>query len=618
MAPGSRLPVFFLLIPFLVGVGSVKAETISLADLGFRDGAVMTAAQASSEIFFPLPRRPSGARLNLNVETSGLLEPGAQLIVKAGDVPLASFALDQVQRSKVSVEIPAEALQTDFIRVELTSEVAGALGGCSVATGAQSWVRLTGDSGIEVERGNGPQPLPAELWRRAVGEVKIGIPARPTLQQAEAALEIFGALRRRGARPAFVDLPASISGNAPDILIATPADLAIGSREPVAVLPSGARRGASLLIQSPEAARSLILLPEVLSAELALDSALARGVTPDSTKITLAALGYRERTLRLQTRTFETVDIPIHRLPQGRLPQAIVLFGQGSTLSAQEIVVADVFLDGVFIDSFAMRDDFGLSGRRIALPGDLVAENGGKLELRLRHLAREGHCSRDGSFQLRGTSYLELSEDRIQTTDLTGLFVSPDGQAHVAVQAEYVDRLREFLPLIANLLGDRAGPGASVSVGQGPPVTGLDRGPTIWFGRAPPADATQMPVEFGRGRIEIDVPAIQGRLSLTEPVEASVVQLVQTPRRQAVWIYPGAKGSVGEVDALSGTVAVLDGTHTITIDTRLTHKAVEYPEQRTFQDQLSLYRTELFILGWLLLSALALFLILRLRRGQAR
>ncbi|MFD2265076.1 cellulose biosynthesis cyclic di-GMP-binding regulatory protein BcsB [Lacibacterium aquatile] len=609
MASARRTAILATALAALCGMA--HADTIRLADLGYADGALLTASQTAAEVFFPLPARASDGRLRFDAQTSGLLPPGAMLTVRVGGIPLATVQLDQTARSRLSVEIPAESLQADYARVEFNVDLPGGIGNCGVAESAASWVRISGDSTFDVERGAGALPLPGELWRRAVGDIRVGIPAEPTLAQSEAALEIYGALRRRGARPQFVDLPDSITaGNAPDILIA-------GAREPTTVVASSARAGASLQISSPEAARALILLPEVQSAELALDSALARGVAPDANKVTLAALGYRERTARLQARTVETITIPVHRLPQGRLPRAVVLFGQGSELSAQEIVVADVYIDGAFVDSFALRDEFGLDGRRIELPGDLVSD-GGRLEIRLRHLARAGQCSQGASFQLRGTSYLELTDQRVDAYDLRHLFISPDGQAHVAVQPEYANRLREFLPVIAQLIDDRAGPGASISVVEGAPTTGIDRGPTIWFGRMPPADLAGAPVQFGRGRVDIALPDGQGTLSLAQPVEASVVQLVQTPRRQAVWIYPGAPGSARVAGGIDGTVTVLDGVRATAVDTKSERRSVEYPEQLTFQDQLTLYRTELFVLGWLLLSALALFIVLRLRRGEVR
>jgi hypothetical protein len=99
------------------------------------------------------------------------------------------------------------------------------------------------------------------------------------------------------------------------------------------------------------------------------------------------------------------------------------------------------------------------------------------------------------------------------------------------------------------------------------------------------------------------------------------VQLTGTNGAAGLWLSPGSRASLARPAPLSaGDVAVFDGAgaQPLSFETRTTGAVVERPSGSVADSLLSRWRSELFVVAWIVVTLFTLLIIMRLRRMRGR
>lgn len=587
---------------------ALGATANSLQELGFPEGFVLRGPRAEVEAFFPLPANPARPELAVELQPSPMLDPYSSVVVYVGESPIAALPLKDGPRTE-RVPVPPALARGEFLPVRFVADQAlrrddlcfdNDSPGVYTRIGAES--RL--EAGAEGSEGVGT------VWRRFAGRVSISLPAPPGLGDIEAALVLATALHGRGAEPVMV------GPNEPGAMIrigraGTPLSL-----EQIAGAPDGTMR---LRVADTAAARALVSAGSVLRR---LDIANARGeataVAPDAKvdSVSFAELGLRPQQVAIYTAGAITFELPFDRLPSGRHPVALQLFGRGPSTPGEEALAVSLSAGGRLLWSYTYRGIVELDGITVPLPADLLRHRM-SVTLRFARLGARRACGSDDAlpFQLRDTSRVVLGDGFAPVTDFGGFAVNGEKPALVRIETSPADAVAA-VPLLARLLAGAAARPQAIEVAQG---ARLER-PFILLSRNAPAEIA------GAGLLRPDLGRVvllderQGaRVEVSPAAGMTLVQLVSASGVPGLWVSPGQETSLRHPAALTtGNVAVYDGAvRPVVFDTRKPQVAVE--EARRGASEASLldkWRNELFILAWVLIILLAVAAVVRLRRRR--
>jgi hypothetical protein len=584
-----------------IGAGTVPAAT--LADLGFPDGVTLRGPRPSLEVFFPLPREATGATLVMQLTASPALDALSSVTIEAGGVTVATFAARTLAAAPQRIPVPDRLLAEDFLRVAVLADQAlDRSDPCADNSGPAVWSRVEPGTSLELVAPAGRAGV-GEAWRRLAGTVRIAVAETAGTAEIEAALALAVALWTRGARPEVTTQQ-------------TGADIVIGAQPDALSAPT---QGPALRIADAAAARALIAMPGLVRAPTSVTGARgnAQGVAAGSgAEMAFGTLGIRAAPVAFAGNGRITFDLPFDRLPAGRVPTAVTLFLGGSALPANETVLVTLLAGQRLIGSTTMRGRIGLDGWQVALPEDVVRHRM-RFELVMQRVSQQRACAGDGTLlaELQPGSWVRLADgvpraDRIENVSISSdrpALLRIDGPPSAAVPA---------LALAARLLADAgARPTALTVAGDAAP---LDRTFVI-IGTAPPNGIQDPPVRPDRGRIVITDTANGQQTELTLGEGPTTVQLVRSANANGLWLSPGAPETMRNVGGLSGgTLAVLDGVGSpLVVDTSLPRFVVQQPGASDLAALLARWRTELFILAWIVLTLVAVLIVVRIRRARA-
>ena len=437
----------------------------------------------------------------------------------------------------------------------------------------------------------------------------MSLPAPPSLPDLEAAVTLATALYNRGAEPVMV------GPNDPSALIR------IGrANTPIALEQVAGSPGAwRLRVADTSAARALVSAAPLMRT---LDSVVARGepgsvaIAASAESVAFSEIGLRPQQVAIYSSGTLTFELPFDRLPPGRHPVALQLFGRGPMTPNDEAMAISLSVGGRLLWSNTYRGAVELDGVQVALPADLLRHRM-TVTLRLARLGARRACGSDDAlaFQLRDTSRVMLADGYAGASDFGGFAVNGERPALVRVDIPPTDAV-SAVPLMGRLLNGAAARPQAIELTSG---AALSR-PFILVSRAAPADiAGAGLLRPDLGRVVLDDQRNGARVEVAPAAGMTLVQLVAAGSVPGLWVSPGSEASLRDPAGLTlGNVAVFDGqVRPVVFDTRRPSVAVEEARFTTETTLLDRWRNELFILAWVLIILLAVVAVVRLRRRRS-
>ncbi len=578
----------------------------SLRELGFPEGFVLRGPRAEVETFFPLPSNPSRVVLALDFQPSPMLDAFSSIVVYIGESPLIALPLKDGARVE-RIDIPPALARGEFLQVRLVADQALRRDDlCFDNDSPGVYTRIGSESRLEYQA-EGTEGV-GTVWRRLAGRVPMSLPAPPSLPDLEAAVTLATALYNRGAEPVMVG-PGD-----PSALIR------IGrANTPLALEPvAGAAGTWRLRVADTSAARALVAAAPMMRT---LDSVVARGepgtvaVAASAESVAFSEIGIRPQQVAVYSAGSLTFELPFDRLPPGRHPTALQLFGRGPMTPTDEAMAISLTVGGRLLWSNTYRGAVELDGVRVALPPDLLRHRM-TVTLRLARLGARRACGSDDAlpFQLRDTSRVILADGYAGASDFGGFAVNGERPALVRVDIPPSDAVAA-VPLLGRLLNGAAARPQAIELTSG---AALSR-PFVLLSRAAPADiAGAGLLRPDLGRVVLDDQRNGARVEVAPAAGMTLVQLVSAGSVPGLWVSPGAEASLRAPAGLTlGNVAVFDGqVRPVVFDTRRPTVAVEEARFTTEATLLDRWRNELFILAWVLIILLAVVAVVRLRRRR--
>lgn len=587
----------------LPGAGAL-ANT--LRELGFPEGLVLRGPRAEVEAFFPLPTNSGRVVLALELTPSPMLDAYSSVVVYIGESPLVALPLKDGARIE-RIDIPPALARGEFLPVRLVADQALRRDNlCFDNDSPGVYTRIGAESRLEYQA-EGSEGVGA-VWRRLAGRVPMALPAPPSLQDLEAAVTLATALYSRGAEPVMVG-PSDPAALIRIGRTSTPLSLEQVSGSP------GAWR---LRVADTSAARALVTAAPLLRT---LDSAVARGepgsvaIAASADSVALSEIGVRPATVAIYSAANLTFELPFDRLPPGRHPIALQLFGRGPNTPPDEAMAVSLTVGGRLLWSHTYRGVVELDGVQVALPPDLLRHRM-SVTLRLARLGARRACGSDDAltFQLRDTSRVMLADGYATASDFGGFAVNGERPALVRVDTPPSDAVAA-VPLLAQLLNGAAARPQAIELASG---AALSR-PFILLSRAAPADISGAGLlRPDLGRVVLDDQRSGARVEVSPAASLTLVQLVAAGTVPGLWVSPGAEPSLRNPAGLTlGNVAVFDGqVRPVVFDTRRPSVAVEEARLTAGTSLLDRWRNELFILAWVLIILLAVVAVVRLRQRR--
>ncbi len=586
---------------------ALAAQANSLRELGFPEGFVLRGPRAEVEAFFPLPSNPSRTELVLDLQPSPMLDAYSSIVVYIGESPLVALPLKDGARIE-RIPVPPALARGEFLQVRLVADQALRRDDlCFDNDSPGVYTRISADSRLETAA-EGTEGV-GTVWRRLAGRVPMALPVPPSLQDLEAAVTLATALYSRGAEPVMVG-PTD-----PTALIRigranTPLTL-----EQVAGAAAGTWR---LRVADTAAARALVSAAPMMRT---LESVVARGepgsvaVAASAESVAFSEIGVRPQQVAIYSMGTLTFELPFDRLPPGRHPVALQLFGRGPATPLDEALAISLSVGGRLLWSNTYRGVVELDGVQVALPADLLRHRM-TVTLRLARLGSRRACGSDDAlpFQLRDTSRVLLADGYAGSSDFGGFAVNGERPALVRVDVPPSDAVAA-VPLLGRLLNGAAARPQAIEVAGG---ASLSR-PFILLSRAAPAEIGGAGLlRPDLGRVVLDDQRNGARVEVAPASGMTLVQLVAAGSVPGLWVSPGSEASLRDPAGLTlGNVAVFDGQlRPVVFDTRRPSVAVEEARFTAEATLLDRWRNELFLLAWVLIILLAVVAVVRLRRRR--
>lgn len=596
------------------------AQAASLAEIGFIHGFTLRGPHAEAEVYFPLPSGTTDADLAIDFTPSAAIDQLSSITVYAGDEPLATIPTRDGARV-VHLTIPGRLAEGDFLRIRFAADQALRRDEqCFDNDNPSVWTHIAPSTALTAA--GGADAGIGALWRGLGGEVGIAMPAEPSLADLQTGLTIATAITVRGGRPVIVpadDVRARIrvARSAVPLSVEWRSDLVANTA--VATPPRTIGR---ITVSDPAAARALVSAGAVLRG---VDTAVIAGETmpgfklssPDS--ISFAEMGLHPAALGVYSTAFVNMEIPFNRLPAGRRPVAIQLFGRGASPPLDEALVVTLSLNNRLLWSETFRGAVVLDGVKVNLPEDLVRHHM-VVTLRVVRVGSKRVCGADDSlpFDLRDTTRFLLTDGGPNPQNFAAFSMPGDRPSLVRFDVPLATGAAT-IPLVASLLSDAGSRAASIDVvGPGSP---LDRPFIVVAGALPLELAGTAPARLDQGRIVLERPLDGTKVVLNNANRFTLVQLTAAGPNPGLWISPGAAATLVRPAPLSaGDVAVFDGGGKLPVsfETRPSGAVVERPLTSVADQLLTRWRSELFVVGWIAVTLFTVLLILRLRRMRGR
>ena len=600
------LPVLAMGLIVAAGLAGRPARAASLADLGYIDGIALRGSSAAAEVFFPLPAGARSSVLTLEVTPSSSLDALSSLTVFVAGEPVMTVPSSNGTRP-IAIALPDRLVRGNFIGVRVVADQALRRGeACFDNDTAAVWSRI--EPSTRLESVAGAAASVGSAWQNLAGSVSLALPPSAGLPDIEAALVLAVALTERGADPAILNADDAAAGAAQIAITRGPV--------PLSVLPRSGTT-AQLLVAGPGAARALVaaapLLVGMMGAQVSADR-ITQAAPARADSISLAELGIHPAILSISGSASLTFGLRFDRLPADKHPTGLVLFGRGATLPADETLIASVLVGDQLAWSRTFRGAVELDGETVTIPSSQL-RNRLPITLQLVRAGGKHACGSNDSlgFQLRDTTRIDLAAGYGPVRSF-GSFVVPRDRAAL-VRLDTPAAAARVLPLLARVLADAGALPAAIEIA--PAGTALNRPFVVVAETPPPEIAGSAPVRPDLGNVVLQRPAEGVRVELSRANALNVLQVVRTPDGiPGLWISPGSAPVPARPASLSaGNVAVFaSAAIPASFDTQSPDVLVESPRAGTLNSLLARWRTELFVLVWIVLTVVVVAVMVRLRR----
>lgn len=586
------------------------ARTITLKELGFRDGLTFRSMSQAQTLYFPVgaPAAVAGMSLALPYRTASAFEARRSLEAWVGDRPVATVALPREATSSViTVPVSVADVKNGFLAVTLKYAGVATEDRCVDERAAGDYVTFAADDGLRLSLVPGALNTVQAVAAFAPPDLRVVLP-----QRAATAAEVAAALSlAAGARGtlSFTGAPAAGAGW-------SQTTVAIGQGQaPLAVTAAPGGPGVTLGGTDPAAGAKIFTSGWSALARTPAAAGKIDGPAARNDRMTLRTLGAAPQTQDVVGRADWPTAFSLKQLPAGMEPQAVDLkVVVPPDPSGESIVTAS--LNGQVIAN-ARASWPGTTDLSASLPKGLATLDNNLIVSVIRQ-PRGGDCKfapQGYPAQLVGSSAVLLGKISGAAGDFNALTSRFAAGVTVRLPAADPASLAANLPLAALAVQRLVPAGAPIKVVFGPEP--LD-GPFISIGTDAPAGA-KPPVKFDAGAVKLTTAEGREVFSLGQLGALTTAQVVQNGKTSGLWLRPGPqaptpssleldRGDVAFVDAQGVTMA-FSSTRDDLID-------VSYPEQLSMLGWLSQHRVWIILGVWLL--ATIGFLIFLQRAYRAR
>lgn len=358
------------------------ARRITLAELGYDRGLVMTGLRGRQDLYFPVP--DGGAledlRLKLTLETGAARPVDRYLMVSAGDLPLRTLALPTEEDSlELDLRIPAARISQGFVKIGLAYSGSQPDLTCQDGRAAGDYLSVLPGSGLDLDIRRDALSDLATLRRTMPGRLDV------VLGEGVLTLPAQELLLRAGARAGGESGGVSVAG--------TPDEAVRGWRSTTVLLdPNRKAPGMAATGSAFGAVPALVVGPGEAGSFLTRAAGPAAAPAPAETDdfISFQALGagFGPRDLSDSTDfqlAFDSADLPGRRRPER------IELGIAAAPDAQgEGTVLSVFLNDTLLGSAALPSGAPTT-LRFPVPAGLTGSIN-QLRLRVQRPPKGGAC----------------------------------------------------------------------------------------------------------------------------------------------------------------------------------------------------------------------------------
>jgi cellulose synthase operon protein B len=626
-------------------------STLTLADLGYRDGFRFANLGGRRELFVELPQGVAinPAELVLVLDDMSAHDARRSLEILVNDRSASAIALDgRAMNRIVHVPLSGTKSQDGFLKIAFQYAGAATPDRCIDVRSVGDSVTIRPESALDVDIDVGGITDVATAAVLMPRDVAVVLPGRRlTPGDFAAALTVARSLTASGHRVSFYNGYDALSELARRsdprrwsrgiVVIGTVAEAAshldppvtrvAGPVPPFGTLTVARVSGVPVLlvseVSSTQASR-LIGSPWLAATRGVPAAAVGDGSAPPppTGRITFAALGLAPATAEVFGRADILVAIDTRMLPPGtqaaRLALDILVAPDGSG----ERAVVSVFVNERLLASAVAQVD---EPTRFDLPlPDGLIGTVANVRAVIQRRSAQGDCRFEPQgypAQILGTSAVVLAAADGHIRDFSDLVARWAGGVEVLLPedaADHPDRAIGAVAGLLNALSPQVAPIAVTLTGTG----AAPNAPFIAVGNAPPAGATAR-ARFDRGRVVVVDRADHTVLDLGGFSAGAVAQLVTAGEQPGLWIKPlAADGSLpapAELQLAHGDVAFFDktGVAMVMSTERDTLVRIAYPDAVSWLTVADRYRP--WVLGgvWLLATFVVLFALQSMLRRRS-
>lgn len=618
-------------------------RNITLAELGFAEGAQFGALGGGQTFFFPVPRaaHAAGGTLSLAYDEAAPFDGRRSVLVTVGERAVIARSLPVGHdRQVVDVPLLPGDFAGDFVKVNVRYSGVVTNDRCVDLRLANDRFSVLPETALAVD-------IPADSLNdvsTAVTlmpqKIAVGIPERkltePELAAAISAVRLF---KLRGHDVDVVPLTSLLNRSGGDdtewkrgdVVIATPSDLgavlpadgaSANSAAKASVIALADGPGLSLTGTDPQRAVNFLGSDwRDAGTSSVIRVGLLQPRERASDRLTFDQLGIASPVTDTPTEAVWTERFRATDLPAGSWPTALDLDVGVGTDGGDVPPVVNVFLNGRFLAGTTASKD-GITHVRAVIPQGLVSLDN-QVRVVVQRQPRAGDCTyQPASYpaQLLGSSAIELGEAVSPAGDFFGLAPQAHHQLTVFVRDNLsIADQRTALKIVALAASQLARADTPIVVKR---VTG-DRVSTpesafIAWGDFSFDDST-VPVRLDHGNVLVRTRAGTPLFNLNDTRNTLLAQLVTLPGAPSgLWLRgSGTEGAIPVPDSVAldrGNVAFIGPSGvTLALSTER-DKLIEvsYPDAPTWQVLLSRHRTWLLLAVWFAITIVVLVALQRI------
>lgn len=630
---------------------NLLVASVTLADIGYKDGIRFANLGGRREIFIPVPQAAevSVTELVLVLDDLSAHDARRNVEVLINDRSVAAISLDGKGMGRI-VRVPlAKAKPRDgFVKLSFIYGGAATQDRCIDVRYVGDSLTVRPESRLDLEFDPATLSDVSTIAALMPRDVTVLLPSRRlSASDFAAALTVARALAATGRRASFhtgYERPAEmvdangrrrwvralvVIGTPEEVTGAVPSNFATRAGANVGEI-SAIRIGGypALLISEGAAVRAARLLgtPSMAAARGLSSASVAAVGAPKLTgdRITFDELGLAPAPAEVYGRADIGVSIDTRRLPADTRIARLLLDIMVAPDGTGEKAVVSVFVNERLITS-AVAAQSEPTHIDIPLPDGLI-ETAANVRALVQRRSAQGDCRFEPQgypAQILGSSAVILASAGPvhDFGDLTTRWT--DGIEVVAPSAA-AERPDRFLGLMARIVADLSPELAPLSVRFADNETAATpAAPFLVVGALPP-NGSNPHVRFDRGRVVVNDRSGHTLLDLGGFTSGAVAQLVSANGKPGIWVRGLANdGSLPSPPLLHigrGDVAFIDrnGVALAMSTERDTLIRIDYPDQTSWTMVAKRFRSWIIGALWLLATIAFLFVLQRMRRNRAR